>query len=72
LLCAEDRAVLFEIQSRRILGRYHNALLLGETEKHVRCSESSGNYPLVAYICAMMNGLKDDSETNGVVQSKAS
>jgi coatomer protein complex subunit alpha (xenin) len=44
-----------------IMGRYHNALLLGDAEERVRVLESSGNFPL-AYICAMMHGLKEDSE----------
>jgi coatomer protein complex subunit alpha (xenin) len=44
-----------------IMGRYHNALLLGDAEERVRVLEASGNFPL-AYICAMMHGLKEDSE----------
>jgi coatomer protein complex subunit alpha (xenin) len=44
-----------------IMGRYHNALLLGDAQERVKVLEASGNLPL-AYICATMHGLKDDSE----------
>ena len=44
-----------------VMGRYHNALMLGDAAERVRVLESSGNFPL-AYICASMHGLKDDAE----------
>ena len=44
-----------------IMGRYHNALLLGDAAERVQVLEQSGNLPL-AYICAMMHGLADDAE----------
>jgi len=44
-----------------VMGRYHNALMLGDAAERVRVLESSGNLPL-AYICASMHGLKDDVE----------
>ena len=44
-----------------IMGRYHNALLLGDAAERVRVLEQSGNLPL-AYISAMMHGLSDDAE----------
>merc|ERR1712232_922419 len=39
-----------------IMGRYHNALLLGDAAERVSVLESSGNLPL-AYICARLHGL---------------
>lgn len=54
-----------------IMGRYHNALLLGDAAERVKVLEESGNYPL-AYICASIHGLAQDAdrikvtiETNG-------
>ena len=44
-----------------IMGRYHNALLLGDAAERVAVLEASGNLPL-AYICAKMHGLPDDAE----------
>ena len=44
-----------------IMGRYHNALLLGDAAERVAVLEASGNLPL-AYICAQMHGLPDDAE----------
>jgi len=44
-----------------VMGRYHNALLLGDAGERVRVLEQSGNFPL-AYICAKMHGLEDDAE----------
>lgn len=44
-----------------IMGRYHNALLLGDAAERVKVLETSGNLPL-AYICAMMHGLSEDAE----------
>eukprot|EP00548_Thalassiothrix_antarctica_P002715 CAMPEP_0194130964 /NCGR_PEP_ID=MMETSP0152-20130528/1845_1 /TAXON_ID=1049557 /ORGANISM="Thalassiothrix antarctica, Strain L6-D1" /LENGTH=1291 /DNA_ID=CAMNT_0038825611 /DNA_START=67 /DNA_END=3942 /DNA_ORIENTATION=- len=44
-----------------IMGRYHNALLLGDATERVQVLEQSGNLPL-AYICAVMHGLEDDAE----------
>jgi coatomer protein complex subunit alpha (xenin) len=44
-----------------IMGRYHNALLLGDAAERVSVLESSGNLPL-AYICARLHGLPDDAE----------
>ena len=44
-----------------IMGRYHNALLLGDATERVQVLEQSGNLPL-AYMCAVMHGLEDDVE----------
>ena len=44
-----------------VMGRYHNALLLGDAAERVRVLEYSGNLPL-AYICASMHGLPEDAE----------
>lgn len=44
-----------------IMSRYHNALLLGDAAERVRVLESSGNLSL-AYICAKIHNLHDDSE----------
>src|SRR3569623_210175 len=44
-----------------IMGRYHNALLLGDAAERVKVLEESGNLPL-AYICAQIHGLSDDAE----------
>jgi coatomer subunit alpha len=44
-----------------IMGRYHNALLLGDAAERVAVLEASGNLPL-AYICAKIHGLPDDAE----------
>ena len=44
-----------------IMGRYHNALLLGDAIERVSVLESSGNLPL-AYICARLHGLTEDAE----------
>jgi coatomer protein complex subunit alpha (xenin) len=44
-----------------IMGRYHNALLLGDATERVQVLEQSGNLPL-AYISAVMHGLEDDAE----------
>jgi coatomer protein complex subunit alpha (xenin) len=44
-----------------IMGRYHNALLLGDAAERVSVLEASGNLPL-AYMCARLHGLADDAE----------
>lgn len=44
-----------------IMGRYHNALLLGDAAERVSVLESSGNLPL-AYICANLHGLTEVAE----------
>lgn len=44
-----------------IMGRYHNALLLGDAAERVRVLEESGNLPL-AYISATILGLSEDAE----------
>jgi len=44
-----------------IMGRYHNALLLGDAAERVKVLEESGNMPL-AYISAKLHGLEDDAE----------
>ena len=44
-----------------IMGRYHNALLLGDASERVAVLEASGNLPL-AYICAKIHGLEEDAE----------
>jgi len=44
-----------------IMGRYHNALLLGDAAERVSVLESSGNLAL-AYISAKIHGLEDDAE----------
>ncbi|KAL7491627.1 hypothetical protein ACHAWT_000928 [Skeletonema menzelii] len=41
-----------------IMGRYHNALLLGDAAERVAVLEASGNLPL-AYISAKLHGLDD-------------
>lgn len=54
-----------------IMGRYHNALLLGDAAERVKVLEESGNLPL-AYMSATMHNLTEDAdrikitmETNG-------
>lgn len=44
-----------------IMGRYHNALLLGDAAERVAVLEESGNLPL-AYISAKMHGLEEAAE----------
>lgn len=44
-----------------IMGRYHNALLLGDAAERVAVLEASGNLPL-AYISANLHGLGDVAE----------
>lgn len=44
-----------------IMGRYHNALLLGDAAERVAVLEASGNLPL-AYISANLHGLTDVAE----------
>lgn len=44
-----------------IMGRYHNALLLGDAAERVSVLEASGNLPL-AYMCARLHGLAEDAE----------
>jgi len=43
------------------MGRYHNALLLGNAEEKVKVLEQSGNLNL-AYISAKIHGLEEDAE----------
>jgi coatomer subunit alpha len=54
---------MLKIASMRqdIMGRYHNALFLGDATERTRILEESGNFPL-AYICASIHGLPDDAE----------
>jgi coatomer protein complex subunit alpha (xenin) len=44
-----------------IMGRYHNALLLGDAAERVAVLVESGNLPL-AYISAVMHGLQEEAE----------
>ncbi|GFH51498.1 hypothetical protein CTEN210_07974 [Chaetoceros tenuissimus] len=44
-----------------IMGRYHNALFLGDAAERVKVLEESGNLPL-AFISAKMHGLEEDAE----------
>lgn len=44
-----------------IMGRYHNALLLGDAAERVSVLEASGNLPL-AYICANLHSLTEVAE----------
>uniref|UniRef100_A0A7S1YZQ8 Coatomer subunit alpha n=2 Tax=Bacillariophyta TaxID=2836 RepID=A0A7S1YZQ8_TRICV len=44
-----------------IMGRYHNALLLGDAAERVKVLEESGNMPL-AYISAKLHNLEEDAE----------
>jgi coatomer protein complex subunit alpha (xenin) len=44
-----------------IMGRYHNALLLGDAAERVAVLEASGNLPL-AYISAKLHGLEEVAE----------
>lgn len=44
-----------------VMGRYHNALLLGDVAERIRVLETTGNLPL-AYISAVTHGLTDDAE----------
>jgi len=44
-----------------IMGRYHNALFLGDAEERVKVLEDSGNMPL-AYISATLHGLDEAAE----------
>ena len=44
-----------------IMGRYHNALFLGDAEERVKVLEETGNMPL-AYISAKLHGLEEDAE----------
>lgn len=44
-----------------IMGRYHNALFLGDAEERVKVLEESGNMPL-AYISANLHGLEEAAE----------
>ena len=59
----EKLAKMLKIASMRndIMGRYHNALLLGNAQERVQILEESGNLAL-AYISAKMHGLEDDAE----------
>ena len=44
-----------------IMGRYHNALFLGDAAERVKVLEESGNMPL-AFISAKLHGLEEDAE----------
>jgi hypothetical protein len=44
-----------------IMGRYHNALFLGDAAERVAVLEESGNLPL-AYVSATMHGLDEAAE----------
>jgi len=44
-----------------IMGRYHNALLLGDATERMSVLEASGNLPL-AYMCAKVHGLAEDAD----------
>ncbi len=44
-----------------IMGRYHNALFLGDAAERVKVLEESGNMPL-AFISAKLHGLDEDAE----------
>mmetsp|Transcript_31101 Transcript_31101/g.73309 ORF Transcript_31101/g.73309 Transcript_31101/m.73309 type:complete len:1289 (+) Transcript_31101:192-4058(+) len=44
-----------------IMGRYHNALFLGDAAERLAVLEASGNLPL-AYMCAKLHGLVEDAE----------
>jgi coatomer protein complex subunit alpha (xenin) len=54
---------MLKISSMRqdIMGRYHNALLLGDAAERVAVLEESGNFPL-AYISAVLHGLNEAAE----------
>jgi coatomer protein complex subunit alpha (xenin) len=54
---------MLKIASMRgdIMGRYHNALLLGDAAERVQVLEESGNLPL-AYISAVSHGLSDAAD----------
>jgi coatomer protein complex subunit alpha (xenin) len=54
---------MLKISSMRgdIMGRYHNALLLGDAAERVAVLEASGNLPL-AYMCAKLHGLHEDAD----------
>ena len=54
---------MLKIASMRgdIMGRYHNALLLGDASERIHILEESGNLPL-AYINAVSHGLTDAAE----------
>lgn len=43
------------------MGRYHNALMLGDASERVKVLEETGNLSL-AYISAKMHGLEEDAE----------
>lgn len=43
------------------MGRYHNALLLGDASERLSVLEASGNLPL-AYMCAKLHGMGDDAD----------
>ena len=53
---------MLKISSMRkdIMGRYYNALLLGDAAERVSVLEESGNLNL-AYICAKVHGLEDEA-----------
>jgi coatomer subunit alpha len=44
-----------------IMGRYHNALFLGDAAERVSVLEASGNLPL-AYMCAKLHGLNEAAD----------
>jgi coatomer protein complex subunit alpha (xenin) len=44
-----------------IMGRYHNALFLGDATERMSVLEASGNLPL-AYMCAKLHGLAEDAD----------
>lgn len=44
-----------------VMGRYHNALLLGDVAERVAVLEETGNFPL-AYLNAVMHGLDEAAE----------
>lgn len=44
-----------------IMGRYHNALFLGDAAERIKVLEESGNLPL-AFISAKLHGLEDSAE----------
>lgn len=44
-----------------IMGRYHNALFLGDAAERLAVLEASGNLPL-AFMCAKLHGLVEDAD----------
>lgn len=63
---------MLKISQKRadVMGRFHNALFLGDVEERVAVLEQAGQYGL-AYLCASVHGLSEQAESlKGKIEAK--